>query len=108
MKVKNKTKPELLNELTVTQQRLDVLLSAEAARKRAKDALRNSKEKYNPLIGFVKRQCRLIVDENIVVPENIEDLLTFLINIPLPEASKLGIENIEAYNRLALKALRAA
>jgi PAS domain S-box-containing protein len=49
MKVRNKTKPELLNELTRMRQRHDVLLPTEATRKRAKDALRNSEEKYKSI-----------------------------------------------------------
>ena len=81
---------------------LNMALAASSIEENSSDEIRSS------ITGFIKRQCRLIVDDSVPVPDSIEDLIKFIRNLPLPKASRMPTEKIEEYNRLAKEALTAA
>ena len=81
---------------------LNMALAASSIEENSSDEIRSS------ITGFIKRQCRLMVDESVPVPDSIEDLIKFIRNLPLPKASRMPTEKIEEYNRLAKEALTAA
>ena len=61
-----------------------------------------------PILGFIMRQCRMIVGVGVVVPDEFKKLVAFLKKLPLLPASKMPLEKIEEHNELARKALVAA
>ena len=67
-----------------------------------------SSETRTPLLGFIRRQCQLIVSDSMAVPEDPAELIKFIHNIPLPKIYRMPTEKIEEYNRLARAALTAA
>jgi len=67
-----------------------------------------SSETRTPLLGFIRRQCQLIVSDSMAVPEDPAELIKFIHNIPLPKIYRMPTEKIEEYNRLAKAALTAA
>lgn len=76
-------------------------------------AASNIKESFpddtrSAITGFIKRQCRLIVGDSVAIPEDPEDLIKFIRNLPLPAASRLPAEKIEEYNRRAKEAILTA
>jgi len=69
---------------------------------------KQSGEKAGSILGFIKRQCRLIVGSGITVPKSLSELVEFIRNLPLPEVYRMPTEKIEEYNRSARKALISA
>jgi len=62
----------------------------------------------SPLVGFIRAQCRLMVEDSVVIPESFEDLIKFIRSLPLPKASKMPTEKIVEYNKRAKETLIAA
>ena len=65
-------------------------------------------EARSTITGFIKRQCRLIVGDGVAIPEDPEDLIKFIRNLPLPKTNRLPAEKIEEYNRRAKEAILTA
>ena len=65
-------------------------------------------ETNSPPVGFIRAQCRLMIEDSVTIPENFEDLMKFIRNLPLPKASKMPTEKIVEYNKRAKEALVAA
>ncbi|MFH0772604.1 MAG: hypothetical protein V1933_08305 [Candidatus Omnitrophota bacterium] len=65
-------------------------------------------ETNSPLVGFIRAQCRLMVEDSVAIPEGFENLIKFIRNLPLPKASRMPTEKIVEYNERAKEALTAA
>jgi len=61
-------------------------------------------ERTGSILGFIKRQCQLIVGSEIAIPKNLSGLVEFIKNLPLPKTYRMPTEKIEEYNRNAGKA----
>jgi len=65
------------------------------------------RERSGPVLGFIRRQCQLIVGSEIAIPESLSGLVEFIKNLPLPKAYRIPAEKIEEYNRLAVARISA-